>query len=309
MVARPRTSRSDVEVVGAGLGLRRAFLGEVADRVPDPVDFFEVAPENWIGVGGRAGRRLRALTERAPFVCHGLSLSLGGPAPLDETLLADTRRFLDLHGIRCYSEHLAWSADDGHLYDLLPIPFTDEAVRHVAARIAHAQERLGRRIAIENASYYAAPSRALSELEFLLAVLDEADCALLLDVNNVYVNSINHGYDALAFLGALPPERIAYLHVAGHFREADDLLVDTHGADVVDPVWSLLEATYQRFGPRPTLLERDFHIPPLASLLTEVEGVRRRQGAAERAAAGRPSDGEASVDAGGRRDGRADVAA
>ena len=309
MATRPRTSRSDVEVVGAGLGLRRAFLGEVADRVPDPIDFFEIAPENWIGVGRRLDRRLRALTERMPFVCHGLSLSLGGPAPLDETLLRETRRFLDLHGIRCFSEHLAWSADGGHLYDLLPIPFTEAAVHRVAARIAHAQERLGRRIAIENVSYYAAPGREMSELEFLLAVLDVADCDLLLDVNNVYVNSINHDYDARAFIGALPAERVAYLHVAGHYREADDLLVDTHGADVVDPVWSLLEATYRRFGPRPTLLERDFHIPPLASLMAEVEGVRRRQHAAERAAADPAREKDPQSDPEGRADGRAGIAA
>jgi uncharacterized protein (UPF0276 family) len=284
-------------------------VGPLQD-VPDAaIDFFEIAPENWIGVGGRLGRTLRSFTERYPFVCHGLSLSLGGPAPLDETLLGETRRFLDRHGIRCFSEHLAWSADDGHLYDLLPIPFTAEAVHHVAARIAHAQERLGRRIAIENVSYYAAPGREMSELEFLLAVLDEADCDLLLDVNNVYVNSINHGYDALAFVSSLPAERIAYLHVAGHYREADDLLVDTHAADIVDPVWSLLEATYRRFGPRPTLLERDFHIPPLASLVAEVEGVRRRQRAAELAAAGLATAEEPIVDAEGRADGRAGIAA
>lgn len=283
MASGPRPLLADVEVAGAGLGLRRAFLGEVADRVPDPIDFFEVAPENWIGVGGRSGRRLRALSERVPFVCHGLSLSLGGPAPLDETLLRETRRFLDLHGVRCFSEHLAWSSDGGHLYDLLPIPFTEAAVHHVAARIRHAQERLGRRLAIENVSYYAAPGRELSELAFLLAVLDAADCELLLDLNNLYVNSVNHGYDARAFLAALPAERIVYLHVAGHFREADDLLIDTHGAAVVDPVWSLLEETYRRFGPRPTLLERDFHIPPLPVLLAELDGVRQRQRSAVRA--------------------------
>ncbi|MEZ4289536.1 MAG: DUF692 domain-containing protein [Myxococcota bacterium] len=278
MIAGPRTSERRTELVGAGLGLRRAFLGAVAGRVPAAVDFFELAPENWIGVGGRLGRQLRALTERVPFVCHGLSLSLGGPEPLDETLLRETRAFLDRHDVRLFSEHLSWSADGGHLYDLLPIPFTEEAVHHVAARIRHAQERLGRRIAIENVSYYAAPGRVLSELEFLLAVLEEADCDLLLDVNNVYVNAVNHGYDPHAFLRAIPGERIAYLHVAGHYREAEDLLVDTHGAPVVDPVWSLLEETYRRFGPRPTLLERDFNIPPLAELLVELDGVHARQG-------------------------------
>lgn len=286
MASDGRTSSDDFALCEAGLGLRRAFLGALADRVPDSIDFFEVAPENWIGVGGRLGRRLRALTERIPFVAHGLSLSLGGPDPLDQTLLHETRRFLDAHDVRCFSEHLSWSAAGGHLYDLLPIPFTEEAVHHVAARIRRAQDLLGRRIAIENVSYYAAPSRVLREIEFLKAVLDEADCELLLDVNNVYVNSINHGYDALGFIAELPAERIAYLHVAGHYREADDLLIDTHGAAVVPPVWSLLEETLARIGPRPTLLERDFHIPPLATLVAELEGIRQRQRAAPRSDAG-----------------------
>ena len=266
----------EAALTGAGLGLRRAFLGAVADRVPDLVDFFEVAPENWIGVGGRLGRQLRALSERVPFVCHGLSLSLGGPEPLDETLLLRTREFLDVHGAACFSEHLSWSTDGGHLYDLLPIPFTEEAVHHVAARIRHAQDRLGRRIAIENISYYAAPGRVLTEIEFLLAVLEEADCNLLLDVNNVYVNAVNHDYEPQAFLDRIPAERIAYLHVAGHYRAAEDLLVDTHGAPVVNAVWALLDETYHRFGPRPTLLERDFNIPPLPVLLGELEGVHKR---------------------------------
>ena len=168
------------------------------------VDFFEIAPENWIGVGGALGRTLRAFTESHPFVCHGLSLSLGGPAPLDETLLVRIRRFMDAHGISRYSEHLSWCADDGHLYDLLPIPFTGEAVRHVAARIRQAQDILGRRIAVENSSYYAAPGAEMSELDFIRAVLEEADCELLLDVNNIHVNSVNHGYDAGAFLDAMP---------------------------------------------------------------------------------------------------------
>ncbi|HEU4663555.1 MAG TPA: DUF692 domain-containing protein, partial [Dokdonella sp.] len=208
---------------GAGLGLRRALLGplqeHLADAAPEPraIDFFEIAPENWIGVGGKLGRQLRALTEGHPFVCHGLSLSLGGPEPLDETLLARIRRLLDAHGVAVYSEHLSYCSDDGHLYDLMPIPFTEEAVRHVSTRIRQAQDVLGQRIAVENVSYYAAPSQAMAEIDFVNAVLREADCDLLLDVNNIHVNSVNHGYDAGAFLDALPGERIAYIHVAGHY--------------------------------------------------------------------------------------------
>jgi uncharacterized protein (UPF0276 family) len=264
-------------VHGAGLGLRRALTGPLLSRPDAVVDFFEVAPENWIGVGGRLGQTLRAFTERHAFVCHGLSLSLGGPAPLDETLLARIRRFMDAHGIAAYSEHLSWCADDGHLYDLLPLAFTEEAVHHVAARIRQSQDILGRRIAVENSSYYAMPDAGMGELEFVRAVLDEADCNLLLDVNNVYVNSINHGYDAAAFIDALPHARIAWIHVAGHYNEAPDLIVDTHGAPVIDPVWALLEHAYARFGSVPTLVERDFNFPPIDELLAEVERIRELQ--------------------------------
>ena len=159
----------------------------------------------------------------------------------------------------------------------MPIPFTREAVSHVVARVREVQDALGRQIALENVSYYAAPSPELSEAEFLLQVLERADCALLLDVNNIYVNSINHRYDALEFLHAMPAERVAYLHVAGHYVEAEDLRVDTHGADVCDPVWELLGATYRHCGVKPTVLERDFNIPPLELLLREVETIRRIQ--------------------------------
>lgn len=271
---------------GAGLGLRRALLGPLQESLAshdaasgDAIDFFEIAPENWIGVGGALGRALCALTERHPFVCHGLSLSLGGHDPLDETLLAKIRRLLDAHGIAIYSEHLSYCADEGHLYDLMPIPFTEEAVHHVAGRIRRTQEILGQRIAVENVSYYAAPGRAMREIDFVNAVVAEAGCDLLLDVNNIYVNSINHRYDADAFLDALPGDRIAYIHVAGHYDEAPDLKVDTHGARIVDPVWRLLGRAYAKFGVKPTLIERDFNFPPLAELAAEVAHARALQAA------------------------------
>ena len=270
-------------IEGAGLGLRRALLGPLQDAQQDgrntAIDFFEIAPENWIGVGGKLGRTLRGFTERHAFVCHGLSLSLGGRDPLDETLLAKIRRLLDAHGIATYSEHLSYCADEGHLYDLMPIPFTDEAVHHVAGRIRQTQEILGQRIAVENVSYYAAPGQAMREIDFINAIVAEADCDLLLDVNNIYVNSINHRYDADAFLDALP-DRVAYIHVAGHYDEAPDLKVDTHGAPIIDPVWRLLERAYARFGVKPTLIERDFNFPPLAELVAEVSHARALQSAA-----------------------------
>lgn len=264
-------------VDGAGLGLRRELLAPLAETIPEPIGFMEVAPENWIGVGGHLGREFRKFTERIPFVIHGLSLSIGGPAPLDMGLVSDIGKLMDEHGIRYYSEHLSYCTDDGHLYDLLPIPFTEEAVHYVAARIRQVQDALGRRIAMENVSYYAAPGQEMSEIDFLNAVLTEADCDLLLDVNNIYVNSINHRYDPVEFLYALPGERIAYAHTAGHFDEAEDLRVDTHGADVIAPVWDLLDKAYEKFGVFPTLLERDFNIPPLPELLTEVRMIDAAQ--------------------------------
>ncbi|MDG1494712.1 MAG: DUF692 domain-containing protein [Porticoccaceae bacterium] len=261
-------------VQGAGLGLRRSLCEPLSSVSLEQVQFMEVAPENWINVGGRYGAALRRYTEKFPFVIHGLSLSIGSPSGLDWDLLRSIKRFMSEHSIRCYSEHLSFCSDSGHLYDLMPIPFTEEAVDYVAQRIIQIQDFLGERIAMENVSYYAAPQQEMSEIEFLNAVLAKADCNLLLDVNNIFVNSINHSYDPYEFLKALPGERIAYGHIAGHYEEAEDLRVDTHGADVIDPVWQLLDAAYKHFGVFPTLLERDFNIPPVDELLVEVEQIR-----------------------------------
>ncbi|NOR19732.1 MAG: DUF692 family protein [Xanthomonadales bacterium] len=270
-------------VTGSGLGLRRALLGPLQTYEPENVDvasvddvvsFMEVAPENWINVGGQRRQSFRHFAERFPFVVHGLSLSIGGPSPLDQTFVRKVRQFMDEHQIRCYSEHLSYCTDDGHLYDLMPIPFTGEAVNYVAGRIKQVQDMIGQRMAIENVSYYAAPGAELSEIDFINAVISEADCDLLLDVNNIYVNSINHQYDPIEFLQALPGERIAYGHIAGHYNEAEDLIIDTHGADIIGGVWELLDKAYELFGVFPTLLERDFNIPPVAELLLEVQKIK-----------------------------------
>lgn len=267
-------TRSPLPAAATGLGLRRALLPALREAPVGDIDFLECAPENWIGVGGPAGEALDELASRYPLTCHGLSLSLGGTAALDTALIDQVGRFLDRHRVPLYSEHLSYCNDEGHLYDLLPIAFTDEAVRHTAARIARVQDQLGRRIAVENVSYYLAPEPAMDELAFTNAVLAEADCDLLLDVNNVYVNACNHGYDADAFIAGLPAARIVCLHVAGHLDEADDLKIDTHGSAVIDPVWALLARTYARIGHRPTLLERDFNFPPYAELLGELGTIR-----------------------------------
>lgn len=267
-------------VTGAGLGLRRGLVDKLMANPPADVDFMEIAPENWIHVGGGLAKKLRFFTERYPFLIHGLSLSIGAPSPLNETLLRDIKAFMQEHGIRFYSEHLSYTGDDGQLYDLMPIPFTEEAVHYVAARIRRAQDILEQRMAVENVSYYAPTDSTLTEAEFTNAILEEADCDLLLDVNNIFVNSVNHGYDAHAFMQAMPAERIRYFHVAGHYVEAEDLRIDTHGDAVCGPVWALLADAYERFGPVPTVLERDFNLPPVDELLGEVRQIKKLQSAA-----------------------------
>ncbi len=244
------------------------------------MDFIEIAPENWLGVGGRWGSALAAAVERYPLFLHGLSLDIGGPRPLDMELVYGIAEFSRRHGAILYSDHLTYCADDGHLYDLLPIPFTEESARRVAARVCQVQDAMEMRIALENASYYAAPGAEMDEAAFIRLVLEEADCDLLLDVNNIWVNSINHGYDPHEFLASMPRERVRYVHVAGHATEDTGLRVDTHGAEVIDSVWDLLESAYARCGPLATLLERDFNIPPLDQLLVEVQQIQRRLEAA-----------------------------
>ncbi|WP_223819627.1 HvfB family MNIO-type RiPP peptide maturase [Cupriavidus cauae] len=267
-----------------GLGLRRALIPQLEQAPPGDFDFLELAPENWLRIGGAHGKALGRLAGRYPLYCHGLSLSLGGIAPLDEGLLTEIRGFLDGHRVPLYSEHLSYCTDDAHLYDLLPQPFTAETIEHVVARIRRAQQILGRTMAIENVSYYAAPRQDMDEATFTNAVLREADCVLLLDVNNVYVNAINHGFDPYAFLDALEPGRVAAYHVAGHYDEADDLKIDTHGAAVKAEVWALLEYAYARFGVHPTVLERDFNFPDYAELAREPRHIRELQARADGAA-------------------------
>ena len=266
------------ELHGAGLGLRRALIGSLLSSDRDSIDFMEVAPENWIGVGGRFGKQFRELAERHTITFHGLSLDIGGPDPIDVELVKSVRGLMDEIGAPLYSEHLTYCAAQGHLYDLLPIPFTEEAVHYVASRVNQVQDIIGQPLVLENASYYAQAHTDLSESEFVTAVLEESDCGLLLDVNNIYVNSINHCYDPLEFMDSLPLERVRYIHVAGHFDEAHDLKVDTHGSDVIEPVWQLLSSAYDRIGSVPTLLERDFNLPPIDQLLAEVDRIRTLQG-------------------------------
>ncbi len=270
-------------VKGVGLGLKRELIPQIQSRYNTPeianIHFLEIAPENWIGAGGKSAHDLAWFAERYPIVCHGLCLSLGGLKPLDTGFLKQVKAFMEAYSIPLYTEHLSYCSDSqGYLYDLLPIPFTEEAVKYVAARIRQAQDILGQRIGIENASFYAAaPISEMDEITFLKAVLDEADCLLHLDINNIYVNSVNFKFDAHRFLHQIPKDKIVYAHVAGHLQVEPDLLVDTHGEDIIDPVWALLDEAYQLFGTFPTLLERDTNIPPLTELLPEINKIAEYQ--------------------------------
>lgn len=237
----------------------------------------ELAPENWIGVGGRLGDALVRIAEKTTLVGHGLLLDLGGPDPLNLEFLRRLKQFLERYGVKYYGDHLTYCADSGYLYELLPMPYTDEAARYMAARIRRVQDVLQRQITVENASYYCAPGQEIAEIDFIQYVLAEADCLLLLDINNIYVNSVNHGYDPVAFLKRLPRERIAYAHIAGHSGAPPEVIVDTHGTPVIDPVWDLLAQAYEHFGVFPTMLERDENIPPLDDVLVEVEHIRAIQ--------------------------------
>lgn len=247
-------------VSGPGLGFRRELSQEMLEDPNPPAKFVEFAPENWVGLGGKWGRTIQQVVERYPVLCHGLSLSLGSPEPIDWEFLKSVKQFLSQIGALLYSEHLSFSkCDNAHMHDLLPIPFREDAVHHVAQRIREVQDFLERRIAIENVSYYTSVAPEMDEATFIRSIVEEADCDLLLDVNNVYVNAFNHRYDAKSFIEKMPLDRVAYIHMAGHEQESETLIIDTHGNPIIDPVYELFEWTTRRIQPVPVLLERDFN--------------------------------------------------
>lgn len=289
---------------GAGLGYRRDLADDfLLLPVDNAIKFIEVAPENWIKMGGAARYKFDQAAERFPLAVHGLSLSLGGQAPLDLALLKAIKNLMQQYSAVFFSEHLSYCECDGHLYDLLPMPFTEEAVKHVAQRIRYVQDFLGQQISLENTSYYLhSPSSTMNEVEFLNAIAQEADCGIHLDVNNIYVNGFNHGLlDPYVFLDQVDVSRVNYIHIAGHdeahsaaqdiqlsdesfnkvkgeYRHLPELLVDTHGESVKADVWDLLEYAYARLPTiPPTLLERDFNFPPFVELYAEVEHIANLQ--------------------------------
>lgn len=261
----------------AGLGLRREMFDLQNVELPRSVDFWELAPENWMAHGGKYAEVLRNCRAQAPLTTHGLSLSIGSYDELDTAFVSRVRAFLNKYQINIYSEHLSYCSADGHLYDLMPIPFSEAAVSHVVERVQRVQDILRRPLVLENVSYYYQAHGEISEIEFIKNIVKRSGCKLLLDVNNVYVNSVNHGYDPYAFIDEIPKESVVYGHIAGHYDEREDLKIDTHGADVIEPVWQLLKYAYQVHGVFPTLLERDFNIPPLTELLQEVERIKTIQ--------------------------------
>ena len=290
---------------GAGLGYRRDLAGDFLNLSSNnAIQFMEVAPENWVKMGGAARYKFDQAAERYPLAVHGLSLSLGGQTPLDRELLKNTKALMTQYNSTFFSEHLSYCECEGHLYDLLPMPFTEEAVKHVAQRIRYVQDFLGLQISLENTSYYLhSPTSTMNEVEFLNAIAQEADCGIHLDVNNIYVNGVNHGLlDPYVFLDQVDVKRVNYIHIAGHdeehsaaqvvedlegesfnkikgaYRHLPELLIDTHGEAVKGTVWDLLEYAYQRLPAiPPTLLERDFNFPPFAELYAEVEHIAQLQ--------------------------------
>ena len=272
---------------GAGLGYKRSLAEGFLqlDRNSSPIRFIEVAPENWLKTGGAARRQFDIMAERFPVACHGLSLSLGGQDPLQIDFLKQIKLFLKQYRIGFFSEHLSYCSHHGHIYDLLPLPFTEEAVRHTAARIRTVQDILEQRIAVENTSYYAHnPIAEMDEADFLNAVVREADCDIHLDINNIYVNAVNHGIVAPRdYIDRIDLARVSYMHMAGHDEEAPGLLIDTHGQPVCGDVWDLFAYTCHRLPATvPTLLERDGNFPPFAELEAEVARIAAIQRQAEK---------------------------
>lgn len=270
----PSWSERDAPYLGAGVGLRREYF-EALPATTRALDWVEVTPENIMGWGGRAERALAACAARWPVVPHGVSLDVGGLDPLDAGYLDGLAALCARVDAPHFSDHLCYSRVAGvWLHDLLPLPFTREAARHAARRIVEARARVGRPFLLENPSYYAIPPGAeLSEAAFLREVVLEADCGLLLDVNNAHVNAVNHGHDARAVLEALPLDRVGYVHLAGHERRGD-VVIDTHGAPVPDPVWELYAWLLERTGPVSTLVEWDQHIPSLDAVLDQADRAR-----------------------------------
>jgi uncharacterized protein (UPF0276 family) len=260
--------------LGFGLGLRVEHYEAILAREPR-VDWFEALTENYLVAGGQPLHNLARIRERYPIALHGVSLSIGSTAPLDFGYLAQVKALAARFEPEWISDHLCWTGVAGkNVHDLLPIPYTEEALKHIASRVRAVQDFLGRRIVLENVSSYVTfRDSRMTEWDFLRAVAEESDCLILLDVNNIYVSSVNHEFDPHAFLAGIPPERVQQMHLAGHENHGD-YLIDTHDRPVPDPVWELYAAAVRRFGNVSTMIERDAKIPPLTELERELTEAR-----------------------------------
>jgi len=275
--AKPRVVKPEIPKLGVGLGLRRAHFGALLQDLPAEIEWFELAPENYMEIGGQLYRDFCRLVEQRPIISHSVSLSLGSLDPLNKSFLKSLKQFIRRHKIPFASDHICFSSyHQVQFDDLLPLPFTEEAVRHVAKRIKQVSELLEVPFAAENISYYApAGAPEMSEPEFIKAVIEESQAWLLLDVNNIYVNSINHKFDPYDYLNQMPLERIAYVHVAGHRRKRNTFVLDTHGAEIITPVWQLLDKL-AKMTPLPSvMIERDNEIPPLEEIIDELNHVHQ----------------------------------
>lgn len=260
-----------------GIGYRKE-MGDAFLNTPNfTPDFIEVAPENWMGIGGYWKQKLMRVLEQYPLFTHGLSLSIGSPDRLDRNFVKEIKQFLEDTGAQMYSEHLSFSkVENAHLFDLLPIPFTKSAVDHVVHKIQEAQDILQRPLVLENASYYTVLDAEMTEYEFINEIVKQSGCQLLLDVNNVFVNAFNHQYDAKTYIKSLPLNQVQYIHLAGHKQVAPDLIIDTHGADIIDPVYDLFAYTLTTLNRDvPVLLERDFNIPEISALQNELDQIQQ----------------------------------
>ena len=272
-----RNQHSDanqLQFLGFGLGLRTEYYDLILQQLPN-VDWFEILTENYMVEGGKPMYFLDAIREHYPMVMHGVSLSIGGTDPLDQQYLEQLKHLAKRVQPHWISDHLCWTGQGGHnLHDLMPLPYNDEAIKHVANRVRQVQDFLERRILLENVSSYVTYKHSdLSEWEFYRTVVEEADCLMLLDINNIYVSARNHHFDPSKYLAAMPKERVQQMHLAGH-TDCGNYVIDTHDHPVVDPVWQLYEEALKRFGPVSTMIERDDHFPPFNELLQELDQAR-----------------------------------
>ena len=256
-----------------GLGFRKDIFTETLDLSGKAKPaFVEIAPENWIDLGGYWGKVMHQLAEQYKITTHGLSLSIGSPDPLNWEFIKKVKEFLHTYNVEVYSEHLSYShAENAHLFDLLPIPFREDAVKHIVQRIKEVQDFLEMPIALENVSYYTPVAAEMDEATFIKSIVEESGCNMLLDINNVYVNAFNHNYDPKEFINALPLNKVSYIHMAGHTQVSEDTIIDTHGEAIIQKVFDLYEYTLPKLNKVPILLERDFNFPEMEEIINEME--------------------------------------